>query len=96
MWPALQFYPQPSGFSTREGSGRRRGARRRGQRREWEEFEVLDAGMKKFPLKLLAAWVAAAIGWRLHKVESQPGTLPFCSAPNRHALSLSKRGARVK
>lgn len=26
-------------------------ARRPGQRREWEEFEVLDGGMKKFPLK---------------------------------------------
>lgn len=24
---------------------------RRGQRREWEEFEVLDGRMKKFPLK---------------------------------------------
>lgn len=35
-------------------------ARRRGQRREWEDFEVLDSGMKKFPVKLLADWAAAA------------------------------------
>lgn len=26
-------------------------------------------------------WAAATIGRRLHKVESQPGTLPSCSAP---------------
>ncbi|TWW72964.1 hypothetical protein D4764_15G0003580 [Takifugu flavidus] len=32
------------------------------QRREWEEFEVLDARMKKFPLKLLVDWAAAATG----------------------------------
>lgn len=62
MWSALQFYPQLSGFSIREGSRRRRAARRRGQRREWEEFEALDARMKKFPLKLLADWAAAAVG----------------------------------
>lgn len=96
MWSALQFYPHLSGFSIREGSRRRRGASRRGQRREWEDFEVLDGRMKKFPLKLRADWAAAAIGRRLHKVESQPGTLPFCSAPNRHALYLSKPGAGVK
>lgn len=45
----------------------------------------------------ITGWLGSRCYWRrLHKVESQPGTLPFCSAPNRHALYLSKRGARVK
>lgn len=90
VWSALHFYPLRFWFSIRERSRRRRGARRRGQRREWEEFEVLDARMKKFPLKLPADWAAAAAGVVVR------GTVPTRHTRNRHALYPSKRGARVK